>query len=139
MKTRKEFRVGDKVYDWFRMEKGIVTWNGDSGNYRVSVEFENGGTEYYTLDGRILKEHKYPALLYKKFVPIIPQIYRETIGHPYLKVDDKVVVWENDGIKEKRHFAEWGEDGRIVCFAYGMTSFTTDSTYLWDNYEIIED
>ena len=58
---------------------------------------------------------------------------------PDLKVDDKVLVrnYETHGWAE-RHFAGWGEDGQIECWASGKTSWSTDDKNIWLLYKLPE-
>ena len=58
-----------------------------------------------------------------------------------LPLDTKVIVW--DGEKEegqlKRHFKRFAEDGRIICFPQGKTSWTTHDVELkWEHWEVEE-
>ena len=58
---------------------------------------------------------------------------------PKLEVDTKVIVWNNNMAKFKRHFKEFNSRGEIVCFDYGQTSFTTTDIETWDNWELYKD
>lgn len=62
-----------------------------------------------------------------------------------IKVDAKVIVWDNQGIgKAKRHFAKY-ECGQVYTYPDGLSSWTVDSVNnccipkAWDNAELIED
>ena len=58
---------------------------------------------------------------------------------PDLKKDDPVIVWgSNNPTKKKRHFAKWSEDGNIVCYSNGMTSWSSEHGKLieWEYYKI---
>jgi hypothetical protein len=50
---------------------------------------------------------------------------------PDLKIDDPVIVWMNNCEEERRYFAGWSEDGRIICWAAGGTSWSTGSNTTW--------
>ena len=58
---------------------------------------------------------------------------------PDLTVDAKVIVWNNNMAKFKRHFKEFNSRGEIICFDYGKTSFTTTDIDRWDNWEVYEE
>jgi hypothetical protein len=72
----------------------------------------------------------YMAYAYQYCVPI----------HPDFPMDHPVWVWDDDdpGNILPRHFAEWGEDGRIMCWEDGMTSHSIGdrkrSKVEWGNY-----
>lgn len=53
------------------------------------------------------------------------------------KIDDKVIVWENDypDRKERGYFAGVNEDGYPMVFMNGRTSFIEVDTCWWDNCE----
>ena len=58
----------------------------------------------------------------------------------HIKIDDPVIVWDNDikEEKEKRHFAGV-KDGKPAAFVEGKTSFTaedSDDWVTWDNCEL---
>ena len=47
------------------------------------------------------------------------------VKRPNLKVDDRVLVRGNCGtVWYERHFAEWNDDGSIVCWTDGRTSWS---------------
>lgn len=53
------------------------------------------------------------------------------------KIDDKVIVWDNDypDEKERGYFAGVNEDGYPMVFMNGRTSFIEVDTCWWDNCE----
>jgi hypothetical protein len=57
---------------------------------------------------------------------------------PDLKVDDRVLVRnKSDALWSHRHFAKWGEDGKIEVYANGRTSWTSiDSITNFDKYKL---
>lgn len=62
---------------------------------------------------------------------------------PQLEVDAKVIVWDEDGKKYKRHFSHFDEEGRLFAFSLGQTSFTSEArpevwVTAWDNWELAE-
>lgn len=53
-----------------------------------------------------------------------------------LKVDDKVWVWNNKGIKYPRYFSSYDpDDCGISVFMVGSTSFSANGTSHWDYWE----
>lgn len=60
---------------------------------------------------------------------------------PNLKIDTKVIVWnDEESVKYKAYLKSVNNDGKIVCFANGTTSFSSSGEVSeWDNYELVED
>jgi len=56
---------------------------------------------------------------------------------PYadFKIDDKVLVWNNEepNKKFKRYFAGFSGNGYPKVWVNGCTSFSSDDKYVWDN------
>jgi len=66
-----------------------------------------------------------------------------TPSRPDLKVDDKVVVWDDDcpALIRKRHFSSWSDNGKIITFSGGASAYTIDERNIqdeWDHYEIYD-
>lgn len=136
MKTFKDSKVGDKVWN-FRMGYGVIIEICKGDDFPVIAEFVGGIQESFTYCGRYFDEDAYPELFHSevKFeVPPKPL--------PDLKVDAKVLVWNNgQWSKRRRHFSHF-DDGVIVCFPKGLSSFTVDigeRNMRWDNFEVVED
>lgn len=70
--------------------------------------------------------------------------YDQNYDHEYdlieitLEVDDPVIVWDKGLSKKNRYFKEFNDDGKIVCFGGGATSFSNSTNYScdksWDNW-----
>lgn len=59
---------------------------------------------------------------------------------PDFPVDTKVLVRDSkNGPWERRHFAMWDEEGEIVCWDSGYTSFSTSRTFAWRKWKLPED
>jgi hypothetical protein len=61
-------------------------------------------------------------------------------ANPPFRVDDPVWVrrdYPEDSAWEKRHFARWGIDGKIMCFIDGKTSWSARAQDVlpWDRYK----
>jgi len=68
----------------------------------------------YTAQGKAHTWDIHPSLFLNKF-KIPDEAYIPP--RPYLKVDDKVIVWNTAGQKKQcRHFKCWDSDGRICMF-----------------------
>ena len=60
---------------------------------------------------------------------------------PYedFKIDDKVIVWNTNELKKKRHFAGVNDEGQPMAWYEGKTSFTAEGKlYSWDHCEKYE-
>lgn len=56
---------------------------------------------------------------------------------PNLKIDDPVLVKGNlHGRWEKRHFAGWSPTGRMMTWADGKTSWSSNEKFVWSYYAI---
>jgi len=126
-------KIGDDVWS-VEDEWGTVVSIADS-DYPLVVEF---GCEIITfmLDGRRWESSKNPTLFWDEIKFEIPKK-----PLPNLKVDTKVIVWESGEyiLKEKRHFKEFNNKGKIVCFINGYTSWTSRNTEEWEYWELAED
>lgn len=113
----------------------IVSINTDR-VYSIQVMFDY---EYitFTSDGRQYTCSAAPTLFLNKF-KIPDEAYRPP--RPDLKVDDKVIVWDDESRKHHRHFKRWTEDGKIECFGGGETSWSNDrgGSSSWNYYAIPE-
>lgn len=59
---------------------------------------------------------------------------------PGLPVDIKVLVRDTPEEEwKRRHFAEFGEDGRIRCWNEGATSFTATSSTGWKQWKLYKE
>lgn len=132
--TFENVKVGDKVWSlnkgWGVVEK-IEVLN----RYPLRVMHDDGSSETYTADGKLYKNDKYPLIFWDEVVFQVPEK-----PLPKLEVDAKVVVW-NHGQKHNMHFSHFAEGGGIIrmcTFDSGKTSFTTQETSLWSNYEVME-
>lgn len=65
---------------------------------------------------------------------------RKYVPLPELPVDTKVLVRDTDECPwKRRHFAEFGEDGRIRCWGDGATSFSSESVTNWEQWKLYEE
>ncbi len=57
-----------------------------------------------------------------------------------LKVDTKVIVWDDPEDKYKRYFSYF-KDNTIYCFLNGSTQWSSDEKYSisWDNWELADE
>jgi hypothetical protein len=63
----------------------------------------------------------------------------EISPYDYLKIDDKVFVWNSGELKKPRYFAGTNEDGKPMAFDDGRTSFTTAHKVTWSHCEKYEE
>lgn len=130
-------KVGDKVwsvsYGW-----GEIDYiDKEGGTCPLSVEFDREDITY-TLSGKE-QDYENQSLFWNEF-EIPESAYKKPL--PKLEVDAKVLVWwDGDDLKYRRYFKCFDEQGRIVCFTDGATSFSADkSEYItWDNWELYDE
>lgn len=103
--------------------------------YPVNVDFPSLEREEYTVDGLIHRHDITQSLFWSEVKVEAPQK-----PLPKLKVDTKVIVWNRGVGKVKRHFSHFTSEGKIVCFDYGLTSWTSslNKTTEWNEWELAE-
>ena len=123
MKTRTDFRVGDKVF-CFGLGNGAVSKVSsrlEETNYPVAVQFESDECCSFTSDGRRYAHEEYRCLFHGE-MPVIPQewtIVDDTPKLSHLNIDDKIMVSETGHIWLKRRFAGIDRTGMATAFADG--------------------
>jgi hypothetical protein len=128
------FREGEKVYS-LKWGWGVVT-EISYGEYPVKITFLNNTEENYTKDGKWMLEDLNPDLFFEEVK--LPERVRPK---PNLKIDDPILVSANGGSDEKswqkRHFAGWDSDGKIIAFNNGATSWSTDDRLVtWEYWRL---
>lgn len=126
-------KVGDKVWCLKSGWGEIQVISPFTNLYPILVYFPNGDGEAYTLGGLHDEDFKIRTLFWDEVVIEAPEK-----PLPDLEIDTKVIVWNSDIQKTKRHFSHFSSSGRIKCFDNGMTSWTTEYTSPWDNWELAE-
>ena len=105
-------------------------------NYSVEVDFDNGTSLFFHSDGRLVKSDINPTLFWNEF-KIPEEAFTEPL--PKLEVDTKVIVWDDENHKFKRHFSHF-KDGKMYCFNDGTSSWNaTDNSEYWRNWEIYDE
>jgi len=132
-------KVGDKVWSIANGWGVVVKLDSFDVNYPITVHHENDGLVYvYTTDGKYMDKDSYPTLFWSEFE--VPK--KAFIKHlQKLEVDTKLLVWEDENYKYKRYFAKYSNKGRVICYKYGLTSWTSDVKDVseWNNWEVVED
>ena len=128
-----DVKVGDRLYSvedgW-----GIVETIYPSRIYPLTIRFDFC-MKSFTLEGRRYIGSQNPTLFWGKIEFEVPKR-----PLPDLKVDTKVIVWNNENkIKKKRYFKKFNKDGYITCFTYGATSWTANGAVEWKYWELVED
>jgi hypothetical protein len=137
MKTRKDFRVGDKVF-CFGFGQGIVKKVSECDDaHPIFVEFEdcdgNINVCYFTLDGKRYDDEK--RCLFHGELPIIPPEWIEVEDKPNindLRIDDKIMVKPFDDPEWiKRRFAGINKRGELLAFNNGLDSWIGGPVSTW--------
>ena len=136
--TFENVQAGHRVWDIIR---GHGTTEGRCcyGCYNfLKVLFDSGVSGYYFDDGK-MREGGLPGartLFWQEVTIIAPPK-----PLPKLAVDTKVLVW-NEGSQQryKSHFAAWSDEGHMLCWHAGKTSFTGADfgALTWDFYQLAE-
>ena len=64
--------------------------------------------------------------------------YKLKPNHPELKVDQPLIVWDDNG--EKRRYFAYEKDGLLYCWCNGNTKWTAEgSATPWDHYRLPTD
>ena len=125
-----DVKVGDDVWD-SRKGWGVVDELICSSDYPVNVDFVHE-CESYTLDGYYCVGDVNPSLFWDEI-----ELKAPPAPMPHLELDTEVFVWKDDGLKVRRHFSHFSEDGVLHVFDGGLTSFTgSGNTTAWDYWVI---
>lgn len=136
--TFTDAKVGDRVWSLTNGWGVIKERRSPHYHYPLTVEFDNGEYETYTLWGLSKIDDMNPTLFWDEIVIEIPEK-----PLPQLEVDAKVLVWGPDGRKRNRHFSHFDEEGRLFAFSNGQSSFTNECSLengvtAWDKWELAE-
>jgi hypothetical protein len=130
MKTRTDFRVGDKVF-CFGFGNGIVDLaSTDPVNDYIRVKFLLNKYSCFTMDGKRF-DNEPDRCLFHGEMPVIPQEWTIVDDPPNLsdlKIDDKIMVSETGHNWLKRRFAGMSRAGMPTTFAYGADSWGSDES-----------
>ena len=132
----KNAKVGDKVWD-IRRGWGEISYIEYTGKYPIFVKFSNYVSGKFSTEGKEFLNDINPTLYWDELRIIPPK--KPLLDLP---VDTKVLVWDDGYVNKTRaHFHSFNEDGRIVTWECGRTSFTGEDwpKYLWDNWELYEE
>jgi hypothetical protein len=127
-----EIKVGDKVFDTrYGWSEVVALCKTSPHNIITNIDC-------YTTDGKYSIDNKLPSLFWNEF-----EIPKEAFTKPVLdlKIDTKVLVWNDGHIKERRYFSHFDKYGNICCFNSGATGWATknSATTTWNNWELFEE
>ena len=130
MTTFEDAKVGDRVWCVYNGWQTIIEITNFSDTYPIETD-----KTLYTYDGRMV-QYKGRTLFWDEVVITPPEK-----PLPKLEVDTKVLVWETEDSKVKRHFSHFNKDGLIATFSDGRTSWSTNDnlTIAWEYWELAKD
>lgn len=130
--TFENAKVGDKVW-CMRSGWGEIRETDWSSRCPIYVVFSRDEFKTYTADGLYDTDDKLQTLFWDEIKFEAP-----TKPLPKLKVDDKVLVWQEGGESKYKYYFSHFIGDKIYCFNYGATSFSSTKyrTTAWDNFEI---
>ena len=127
-------KVGDKVWSLItRKWHTIVNTKCDS---VYNIVLNNGHT--YDRKG-CMYQRSHQTLFWDEVKIVAPEK-----PLPELAVDTPVIVWDTETYKHKAHFSHFHDEGKIVCFFAGRTSWsigkvTGEHIFTWDNWRLADD
>lgn len=128
----KDAKVGDKVWSIRHGWMKILDIQ-PCERYPIKVGFD-APVSTFTFEGKVMAEDLNSSLFWDEIKFEIPPK-----PLPKLEVDTKVLVWNNRARKVKSHFSHF-EDGKIMVFGNGTTSWSTNVTsYPFDNWELYDE
>jgi len=128
-----DVKKGDKVWS-FVYGWGVVE-DIRKKKLQITVKFKNE-RDTFTLDGKMYKTDMYQTLFWDEVKFDIPKK-----PLPDLAIDTKVLVWDLEGVvMYKRYFKKFNNDGKIVCFEDGKTSWSSpkNKEVSWSYWELSE-
>ena len=130
----KDVETGEKLWS-FEYGWGTVV-HINRGKFPLQLNFSHSMESFaYTFDGKGTRMAKNQTLFWDEIKFEVPKK-----PLPDLKVDARVIVWDTKkGEKYNMYFKEFDDKGRVICFANGATSWTSDrSTRRWNYWEVAE-
>ena len=129
MTTFETAQVGDKVWCLYYNKWLTITNIRKEDAYPIKTEINS-----YTLDGR-LNTHSIRTLFWDEVVITPPEK-----PLPKLEVDTKVLVWNGTNVDPvKRYFSHFNEDGDIMVFSGGLTSWNYKETVTFNYWKLAKD
>lgn len=127
----KKAKVGEKVWD-FAYGWGEIVEMDRSLIFGLTVKFKYSKISF--LFGGMIQADTSQTLFYNEIKFEIPKK-----PLPDLKVDTKVIVWNDVSAKKKRYFSHFNNVGKIACFHNGTTSWSNKGiSDWWENWELAE-
>lgn len=135
--------IDDRVYS-FEFGWCRITCVSDNSAIPLRITSEEEGlSAWITTDGKLSPAHKDPTVFWDR-----PQFELPKRPLPNLKTDDPIFVQDIHGFHGTvgawlpRHFRAFTEEGRVIVWEDGRTSFTTqdpDTHHQWDYWKLPED
>lgn len=132
----KDAKVGDKAWS-IQAGWGTIYHISKERPYPIEFKSDINNKEYcFTYNGMYREIDANPTLFWNEF-----KIPEEAFIKPLqqLKIDTKVIVWNDENKKFKRHFSRF-KDGKIYCFNDGRSSWNaTDNSEHWNNWKLADE
>ena len=127
-------KVGDKA--WSVQSGWGIIYNIDKDrNYPIKFRSYTNCVFSFTYGGFNIRSDINPTLFWNEF-PIPESAFTKPL--PQLKVDSKVIVWNDERFKFRRHFSHF-KDGIIYCFCDGTSSWNNTGASDWNNWELVDE
>lgn len=133
-KNPRLFEVGEDVYNLLTNSVDTIRRIEEHLPYAIETD-----THEYTIEGKRLTIDTLRTLYHLSELPLT---ITAQLPRPEIKKDTKVRVRDKHTRKWENIYAtgEFDEDGRILCYESGATSFSNDSDPVgWKYYKVVED
>lgn len=118
-------KKGDKVWS-IKFGWGTIAQIIKPSECPIGVDFKDSCRLWYCTDGRYSQDDILPSIFWNEFT-IPDEAFKKPL--PNIEVDTKVLVWyvNNGSIsnKQRMHFSGFTEDGKIMVYQDGRTSFSS--------------
>lgn len=132
----KNAKAGDKAWS-IQAGWGTICYISKGRPYPIEFKSDVNNKEYFfTYNGMYKEIDTNPTLFWNEF-----KIPKEAFIKPLpdLKIDTKVIVWNEENKKFKRHFSHF-KDGIIYCFNDGRSLWNAiDNSEYWNNWELVNE
>ena len=128
--TFENAKIGDKVYH-YRYGWSTITNIKKESYYPIIIDYAFS----FTYEGFTNKYDKNRTLFWDEVVITPPEK-----PLPKLEVDTKVLVWNGTNVDPvKRYFSHFNEDGDIMVFSGGLTSWNYKETVTFNYWKLAKD
>ena len=131
MNTKEIFKTGDRVFA-IQFGWGLVTKTLLTSNYPLTVLFDSGYEDDFTLEGTLFIMDINPTLSFTEYTL---EGFSQERPNPYIAVDTLLWVRDED-VWNLRYFSHFDKNGCATCFNVQKKSTETKDTQVWPEYSL---